>query len=149
MRSGASERAGGRGGLRRGLALVALLLVASECRIVAATLPANRRGAQIADRFAQLFWNSEDDAALDRILSYRLKLMMQSKQLRAMREGLVKDQGRVRALQPVWYEDSIRDYRRFRVPVEFDRTIVDMRIVIDENDLVSQFFFVDHVRPPR
>jgi hypothetical protein len=148
MRNQSSERASRPGRLRLALALLAVLASASECRVAMSSLPATRRAERVADRFAQLFWNSDDDAALDRILSSRLKLMMRTNQLRAMRDGLIKDQGRVRSLKPPWYEDSIRDYRRFRVPVEFERTMIDMRIVIDENDLVSQFFFVDHVRPP-
>jgi hypothetical protein len=123
-------------------------ITASGCRTITASLPATQRAAAVADRFAQAFWNSNDDAQLDRLMSSRLKLMMRTTQLRGMRKGLIDDQGRVQTLGSVWYEDSILDLRRFRVPVEFTRTMVDMRIVVDESDKVSQFFIVDHVPPP-
>jgi hypothetical protein len=130
------------------LAVIALGLGAAACRTLTASLPATQRAASVADRFAQAFWSSDDDAQNDRLMSSRLKLMMRTSQLRGLRKGLIDDQGRVKTIGSAWYEDSIRDLRRFRVPIEFMRTMVDMRIVVDEGDQVSQFFIVDHVTPP-
>jgi hypothetical protein len=128
--------------------LVALTLGSGCFRAVMASLPANRRAAESVDRFAKAFWGDVDDRALDALMADRLKLLMRPAQLRGIKNGLIKDQGEVRNVGAAWYEDSVVSYRRFRVPVEFERTTVDMRIVVDESDRVSQLFIVDHIPPP-
>jgi len=144
-------RAPGRAAGCRRIALtlsLALALGALGCRSFVATLPANVRGAQLAEQFAEAFWSSDDDALLERMTSFRLKTIMRTGQMRALRAGLVRDYGPVQRLGQVWYEDSVVDIRRFRVPVEFARTTVDMRIQVDESRRISGFFMVDHIAPP-
>jgi hypothetical protein len=136
--------------LARVISIVTVLTLAlclASCRAISAQLPSRVRGAAIADRFAAEFWAGKDDAALDQMLSYRLRTMMRTPQLRALRDGLTRDQGEVRSIGRAWFEDRIIDYLRFRVPIEFSRTTVDMRVVID-GEQVSQFFMVDHIPPP-
>jgi hypothetical protein len=127
--------------------VLTLALCAASCRALSAQLPSRVRGAALADRFAAEFWSSNDDDALDRLLSYRLRTIMRTNQLRAVRDGLTRDQGPVRSIGPAWYEDRFIDYLRFRVPIEFSRTTVDMRVVVD-GEQISQFFIVDHIPPP-
>jgi hypothetical protein len=131
------------------IACLVVLAMGSGCfRAVVASLPANRRAAEAVDRFAKAFWSDVDDRTLDALMADRLKLLMRPAQLRGIKNGLIKDQGDVRNVGAAWYEDSVVSYRRFRVPVEFERTTVDMRIVVDERDRVSQLFIVDHIPPP-
>ena len=132
-----------------GIALVAILCtLAPGCRAIIGSFPSNVRAAGVADRFAQALWQRGDEQTLDRLTSFRLKTMMRTNQLTALRDGHVRDYGEVRRLGPAWYEDSVISYRRFRVPIEFERTTIDMRIVIDEGQQVSQIFMVDHIPAP-
>lgn len=47
-----------------------------------------------------------------------------------------------------WFEDQVEIYTRYRVPIHFEKEIVDMRVVFDPEERVSGTFFITHIPPP-
>ena len=65
-----------------------------------------------------------------------------------IRDDLLGRHGALKRIGTAWKEDVIAGYRRFRVPVEFEKATIDFRIVFDDEKQVSGFFIVEHVEPP-
>lgn len=56
--------------------------------------------------------------------------------------------GEVKSIGEAWMEDVVEDYRRFRVPTEFERDTIDFRVVYDAGGKVAGFFHLPHVPSP-
>jgi dienelactone hydrolase len=65
-----------------------------------------------------------------------------------IRVGLTAKFGETLGIDTAWLEDRVGVYRRFRVPVRFEKETLDLRVVLDASDKVAGLFIVPHVEPP-
>lgn len=65
-----------------------------------------------------------------------------------IRQDLIDRMGGVESIGEAWMEDVVEDYRRFRVPTEFEKDTIDFRVVFDAEGKVAGFFHVPHVPAP-
>jgi pimeloyl-ACP methyl ester carboxylesterase len=65
-----------------------------------------------------------------------------------IRQDLIDRMGGVDSIGEAWMEDIVEDYRRFRVPTEFEKGTIDFRVVFDAEGKVAGFFHVPHVPAP-
>ena len=65
-----------------------------------------------------------------------------------VRQDLAAQVGGVRNIGEAWMEDVVEDYKRFRVPTEFEKDTIDFRVVFDTEAKVAGFFHVPHVPAP-
>jgi dienelactone hydrolase len=73
---------------------------------------------------------------------------MAGDQAAKLREGLNGRFGELESIGEAWAEDPYQGYRSFRVPVRFGDGNVDLRVVLDGEDLVIGLFVVPHAEPP-
>ena len=78
-----------------------------------------------------------------------MKAAMTRPKSKQLRDALLLQYGPLQRIGDVWFEDKIQGYFRYRVPLHFQKAILDMRLVFDESDRIAGMFFVDHSEPPR
>jgi len=77
-----------------------------------------------------------------------MKAAMTPTSAEQIRAGLTNLKGAIKRFGDPWKEDVLQEYTRFRVPIEFERGMLDLRIVFDGEGRVAGFFQVAHVEPP-
>jgi pimeloyl-ACP methyl ester carboxylesterase len=82
------------------------------------------------------------------MMSPDMKAAMSAESAERILAGLTNVKGVVKRFGEPWKEDVVQGYTRIRVPVEFERDHLDMRIVFDGEALVAGFFHVAHAEPP-
>jgi pimeloyl-ACP methyl ester carboxylesterase len=82
------------------------------------------------------------------MMSPDMKAAMPAEAAGRILAGLTNVKGAVKGYGDPWKEDVVQGYTRVRVPVEFERGMLDMRIVFDGEGLVAGFFHVAHSEPP-
>jgi len=90
-----------------------------------------------------------DDSACRAMLSIDMLSALPVAAAGRVRQGLQAGNGSVREVRDAWPEDVVETYRRFRVPVVFERGTVDMRVVFDGEGKVAGFFHLPHVPSPQ
>lgn len=104
-------------------------------------------GAQRATDFTAAIVAGQDDAARQ-FCDATLKGALSSEALVQMRAGLVAQQGAIKGSGTAWQEDVVQSYRRYRVPVTFEKGVLDFRVVLDKDNVAVGIFVVEHVDRP-
>lgn len=100
-----------------------------------------------ARHFTLLFLEGEDEASQE-LMDATMKLSFPKEKAEITRSMLRAQQGEVRSIGEGWHEDDMRGYRRYRVPVRFEKATVDFRVVLDDEVRVAGFFVVPHAERP-
>ncbi|MDH3216853.1 MAG: alpha/beta fold hydrolase [Candidatus Krumholzibacteria bacterium] len=122
-------------------AIVALHFITGVC--VAEVQLATRARLFAEDFMSGAFQNLEGQYTAD------MKAAMTRPKSKQLREALLSQHGPLQRIGDVWFEDKVQGYFRYRVPLHFQKTTLDIRLVFDGSDRVAGMFFVEHSEPPR
>jgi len=100
-----------------------------------------------ASRFARTFWADDTTIAVE-TMTPAVGSALSAEQVSNLRTQLTAAHGELVRIDPAWHEDSVGGFERFRVPLVFERGELDMRVVLDSQNLVAGIFFVEHLDPP-
>jgi hypothetical protein len=100
-----------------------------------------------AVEFCKLFVDGEDERA-QALMAEKMRSAFTPELAAQIRASLTGPHGAVQRLGEAWMEDEPQGYRRYRVPAEFERHTLDLRVVFDAAGKVAGFFQVPHVERP-
>jgi pimeloyl-ACP methyl ester carboxylesterase len=103
--------------------------------------------AASAEEFCRLFTGGNDDQARERMAT-KMRETVTPAMADQIRDSLTGPNGALKRLGEAWKEDEIQGYVRYRVPAEFEKAVLDLRVVFDGEGKVAGFFQVPHVDPP-
>ena len=98
-----------------------------------------------AEEFSRLFLDGDYDAVHDR-MDAAMRAAVPAERAEVIRTDLLS-RGAVDRVGEAWLEAVDEKYRRYRVPVYFESTTLDLRVVYDHDDRVTGLFYVPHVDP--
>jgi dienelactone hydrolase len=104
-------------------------------------------GAAIARQFSQRFMDDRFEACQP-LMDETMKTAFTAAQAGSIRTSLLSEHGALVGIGDAWHEDDIQGYRRYRVPVTFEKVTLDFRVVLDGAGRVAGFFLVPHAEPP-
>jgi pimeloyl-ACP methyl ester carboxylesterase len=133
------------------LARAAVLLIL----LFATTFPVEIRGegdapdplAESAASFCTLFMDGEYERVLA-MMSAKMQEAVTPAVAEQIRSSLTGENGALKHFGEVWMEDEVQGHRRYRVPAQFDKGTVDLRVVFDGEGKVAGFFYVPHEERP-
>ena len=102
--------------------------------------------AASAEKFAKLFMGG-NHADLAPLMGPELRSAFPPEAAVKVLNEIVADSGPMKEIHPAWLEKVIEQFRRFRVPVECENTIVDLQVVFDSSGEVVGFFRGNHIQP--
>ena len=129
--------------MRRAFALALILMLP----VAPGTLGDPEPPEERAETFARLFVEGRHDEAVP-LMDETMRGAFGAAQAEPLRTGLIASQGAVKAVGRAWQADVLQGYRRFRVPVEFEKGVQDLLVVLDSADRVAGLFFMPHVERP-
>ena len=97
-------------------------------------------------RYARAFWDDKHEVTAS-LSTTVMRAAVTPEKAAALKGRLVGTNGELTGIGTPWAEDRVGEYRRFRVPLLFERETVDLRIVLDTEGLVAGMFLVPHVDP--
>jgi pimeloyl-ACP methyl ester carboxylesterase len=130
------------------LAVSLLLGVAIPCR-GSESVPegTNEALTREAKAFVELFLEGSTGQLQGRMTA-RMQSGFPPDMAEQIRQDLIARMGGVDSIGEAWMEDVVEDYRRFRVPTEFEKDTIDFRVVFDAEGKVAGFFHVPHMPTP-
>ncbi len=132
---------------RRLLTAAALTALLSTAGVAESLAQAKAGLEEIARSYVEILFG-DDLSALAGFHDAAMKAQMTVPQMEQIRAGLTAQLGGVATLGEPWVEDSGLGYHRLRVPVEFEKDTIDVRVVIDGDMKVAGLFFVPRVERP-
>jgi len=141
------------GGQTRGLPGAALagalagLLAVAVAGLPAIVLAGERAPEEIAGSFGRLVLEGRFEETRP-MLNEEMLAAFTADTAEQIRSGLTATYGAIREIGSTWLEDRAGAYRRFRLPVSFEKKTLDLRVVLDVQDKVAGLFIVPHVDPP-
>jgi pimeloyl-ACP methyl ester carboxylesterase len=100
-----------------------------------------------AVEFCRLFMDGEDEKA-QALMAEKMRSAVTPELAAQIRASLTGLHGAMQQLGEAWLEDQPQGYKRFRVPAEFEKHTLDLRVVFDDAGKVAGFFQVPHVERP-
>jgi pimeloyl-ACP methyl ester carboxylesterase len=105
------------------------------------------RLAASATAFAEQFLAGDYDAIAGKMTD-PMRAAFPAGLAESVRNEFVAQWGAVEHVGAAWNEGEIQGHLRFRVPVEFEKGLQDLRVVFDADGKVAGFFHVAHEPPP-
>jgi len=102
----------------------------------------------VAETFARQFFDGKHEANLE-LMTAEMKAASGPTPSEKLRSTLLAGQGAVTGIGDGWREDRVQGYERFRVPVRFEQSTLDFRLVFDGAGRLAGFFVVPHAEPPQ
>lgn len=96
--------------------------------------------------FAEKFMAGNDEAC-EAHYDEAMKAAFPRDKAEATRAQLIAQVGAFKSVGEAWHEDDVQGYRRYRVPVVFEKATLDFRLVFDGEDRIGGFFAVPHEEP--
>ena len=124
-----------------------LILGACFCCTVAPATTEDPESTAVAVRFATLFLEGQDEQ-IQGMMTPEMKSGLGGGQAEQIRAVWTAQFGAVGSVGAAWNEDLVQGFRRYRVPVEFEKATRDLRVVLDGQGRVAGLFIVPHVPPP-
>jgi dienelactone hydrolase len=134
-------------GRRPSLALpFAALLLAAACTGEPAP-PVRAEGSEpVAAGFVERLLDGRHDEMVE-MMTPPMVASLPAEVAQEMRAELSTELGALVRTHPAWYENRMGELRRFRVPVEYERRTVDLRVVLDGEDKVTGLFVLPRLDP--
>jgi dienelactone hydrolase len=104
--------------------------------------------AELATAFGRGFLEGRHEENT-KVMSPEMQAAFAPAQAAALLDRLTGDYGAVTRIGEAWLQDTVQHYRRFRLPVDFERQALDLRIVVDDSDRVAGLFLVPRIEPPQ
>jgi dienelactone hydrolase len=111
------------------------------------TAPKIPKEAKVAGDFSRLFMEDKFEACLP-LMDETMKKAFTPEQAKSIRSSLLAENGPLKKIAAAWHEDDVQGYKRYRVPVVFEKATIDFRVVMDGAGRVAGFFLVPHAEPP-
>lgn len=125
---------------------VPALVIAWSAPLLAAPAPDDL--ASVAESFARGFVDGRHADNLE-LMTAEMRAASGPEASEPLRQGLAAQHGEVRGIGTAWLEDRVQGYLRYRVPVSFEKSVLDFRVVFDGDGHLAGFFIVPHAEPPR
>jgi dienelactone hydrolase len=103
--------------------------------------------AAVAETFSNRFLDGKHEENLG-LMTEEMAAASGPEPSERLRTALLARHGAVTEVGEAWLEDEIQGYLRFRVPVHFERSTFDFRVVFDGGGRLAGFFIVPHASPP-
>ncbi len=130
-----------------GCALGLALAVSLHARAPRAQPADDGAALQRAGDFARLFLEGKHEQARD-LMDGAMRNLLDPESSAEIVARLTEANGPVREIGEAWFEDTVQFYRRYRVPVTFERGRLDLRVVIGRTGEVAGLFVVEPIEPP-
>lgn len=104
-------------------------------------------GSELAVEYIEALF-AEEGAELNAFHDAAMIAAMTQPKVDEIRDGLLGQYGAIEEIEQPWAESQAGSYLRFRVPVRFEKTTLDARVVIDANGKVAGFNLLPHVDRP-
>lgn len=124
-------------------AMAALLLAAADAPLAGASPEVDL--APTARRFVDLFLEGRFEELPEMTPDMRGAFPPVTAQ--GILDEMVAFHGPVQTVGDPWFEDTVQEYLRYRIPVTFKNQTLDLRVVFDRQGRVAGFFMVPHLPP--
>lgn len=129
------------------LAACAALAPAALAAPAQAPRPGDDPSLETVTRYARALM-AQDGETLASLEDETMQRVFTAAQVEQIATGLVAQNGPLTELGQAWHEDDLQGYHRYRVPAEFERATLDLRVVLDGAGKVSGLFILAHLEPP-